>query len=349
MVQYSYPYTGKMPVNTARVYIKTTWKIIQSSSATSFDWSSVDKVLAALPAGINVALAVDAGKDTPSWVYAAPDAVPAIQGIQPLNDAPVTVPLFHHANFVKKWTAFVRAFGNHYNVDVPTLGAKIDLIKLTGLQATTDEYGRLDIGADGTSALLAAGFDADAVIKTNAAFFTAFQQAFPKKYLALMMQTAFGFIKDSRLSVTPDKWPVAVLMAGGYGPPLQRITQQQAVNIIGKSALVLQNNGLTGCIPDPTGQANGACTALQLQTQIGLRQYAEADKGFTAWQQGDSVTDGKTPHNQGPGTPAENFNQQMENALSTHPLYIEIYPPDLLASDATIKAKIASMAADLSR
>lgn len=101
-------------------YCGAIWASIETSRGNYSGFATaVDAcVKAAETAGKKVMLAFDAGPNTPSWIYNAPDSVTSIQVIWPLNFGPtmcsaIKEPQFWNANYLARYKLFIQAMAAH--------------------------------------------------------------------------------------------------------------------------------------------------------------------------------------------------------------------------------------------
>ena len=118
-------------------YLKDYWNSVEPADGV-YDWAAFDKqIRVAEAAGKKIALAIQAGTKTPSWVYA--------EGARPFQTITTetaegnfcqsqNVPIPWDPVFLRKWTALVAAFGAHYAND-----PHVVQVKITGIDITTDE------------------------------------------------------------------------------------------------------------------------------------------------------------------------------------------------------------------
>jgi len=118
-------------------YLKDYWSDVEPADG-AYNWSALDEQMKiAEAAGKKVALGVQAGTKTPSWVYAAgarPFQTITPEGALGNYCQSQSVPIPWDPVFLSKWKAFVVAFGAHYARD-----PHISEVKITGIDVTTDE------------------------------------------------------------------------------------------------------------------------------------------------------------------------------------------------------------------
>ena len=195
-------------------FLKTSWSDLEPADG-AYEWSALDaQVKIAEGAGKKVALGVQAGTKTPGWVYA--------EGAKPFHTITTeaadgnfcqsqSVPIPWDPVFLRKWTAFVAAFGARYAND-----PHISEVKITGINTTTNETkmphspGETRSKKKGSRAgipctfpnddanWLAAGYTQAKVFGAWKRMATAFAVAFPKQALTVMTST------HSMPSVGPD-------------------------------------------------------------------------------------------------------------------------------------------------
>jgi hypothetical protein len=233
------------------------------------DWAPLDKqIAAAADAGKLVTVAVSAGSNTPSWVYAAgatkihfmllPSANPVCTSID--------VPVPWDPKFLAPWEAFVAALGQHLQGN-PAIVA----IKVTGINSDTAEtqLARNTVTADGSVAQPDSG---ECVLSNGTAVWD------DAGYSVDAAVSSWTSIADAFLTAFPDTALDIQLVPNGF-PPFKNgnttgtsAVLAQAETIL-SGRLVVQSNGLkatTGSVDQLVEQASrqGLPTGYQMYDDV---------------------------------------------------------------------------------
>ncbi len=215
------------PQVTARIdgfALRVHWDDLEKSEGV-FDWSSYldPQIQNAIGLGKKVSLSITAGIYTPAWVYSA--------GAHqfPVAGTTTTVPIPWDPVFLSKWTAFIQAFGNHFN-DLPTEALAITNVKITGINTDSDETALPASPQDLATwralppTLTYSSYRVDTTWQTIA---DTFAQAFPHQQLALIVRDgAFPPLDGTSDTITNG---LISLGMGRHGYGAQLIVQNNAL------------------------------------------------------------------------------------------------------------------------
>jgi Beta-galactosidase len=120
------------------IVLRFGWTAIEPRDGV-FDWSQLDAQIAQAAAyGKKVSIGIFAGYGTPSWLYVAGAQRFKFLWDQQWGPPPCsvqTIPVPWDPIFVTRWVAFIRAFGQRYDLN-PTVAH----VKLTGINYETEEH-----------------------------------------------------------------------------------------------------------------------------------------------------------------------------------------------------------------
>jgi hypothetical protein len=119
------------------IALRVGWSVLEPN-ANAFQWGEIDNVIAlATSYGKTVSISVEAGIESPAWVYA--DGAQSFKFVWNLPWGPaqctvVSIPVPWDEVFQAKWGQFVAAFGARYGSN-----PYVSMVKLTGLNSSTEE------------------------------------------------------------------------------------------------------------------------------------------------------------------------------------------------------------------
>ncbi|MCX7015911.1 MAG: beta-galactosidase [Candidatus Sumerlaeota bacterium] len=301
------------------------WKTLEPSEG-QYDWTALDKALALVrKTGKALSIHINPGISAPEWVYAkgARSYPVDARGGETKSKAPVpTDPIYLEA-----WLGMIRAAGEHVAKE-PLLSA----VKITGMNASTGEYGRLDMGGnaeEGRDLLVSLGCDRSSLQEAHKKIVDAFLESFPSKRLALMMgQNAFLPFDDKT-----DR-------------PLREILLESTCQQVGPERFIAQNNGLVGGAKwSRYGEARAKASERKWQDFSALLANLKRTTGCDiAYQMGWSAVNDPNKR-MGQSDPATNLRDALDKAWNDRPAWYEIYEEDVLSSDAAVQQVLADYAA----
>jgi hypothetical protein len=123
------------------VFLYLRWSDLEPTDG-SFDFSSLDADLDAVPSGMGVSIAVAAGAHAPAWLCALKPSpclhFTIIPEATPSQCNAVSLPKPYDPTFQARWLAFIDALAAHLRA-APSRLAKVSVIKVTGINGETAE------------------------------------------------------------------------------------------------------------------------------------------------------------------------------------------------------------------
>ncbi|MGH7841985.1 MAG: hypothetical protein ACREQT_10750 [Candidatus Binataceae bacterium] len=260
--------------NVDGVAVHVGWNQVETSDGV-YSWGALDNAVSqAGGSGKKVTLDVIPGWQTPSWVYTEGakgfNFIWANNGWGPPLCSVVTIPVPWDTVYTAKWTAFVQAFGAHYDTN-----ATVAAVKILGVNSD-DEETRLP-------------YNDSATIKNGTTSCVSYDDVADWQaigYTRLVVESAWEQIAAAYQSAFPDKALVAVLNVGGfppiddngniftgkYGQDSQTSTDLIAYGVANYgSQFALQNDGLGGTTIWSTEEsyANQMTTGYQTVSALG--------------------------------------------------------------------------------
>ncbi len=178
------------------------WNLIEPQSGV-FDWSNLDAhVNAATAAGKHFTLTIEAGVNTPQWLYGlGASSVTLSQG---------TVPIPWDPTYLQYFKGMVARMGAHYSSN-PAL----DGVHITGLNYVHGETHLINSNVADCAAWMRVGYTSTLVVSSFSQILTEFTDDFPGVQLASMIMPG-GFCLNA--TTIDDTMDGKLLALGGWVP-----------------------------------------------------------------------------------------------------------------------------------
>jgi hypothetical protein len=316
------------------IAIRIGWNVIEPGNGT-YDWSTLDSIVTqAVANSKNISIGIGTGESTPTWLYS--EGVPSVTLMQANNDNTdcnsLTVPVPWDPTYEQAYTSMMQALSAHVH-SIPGAYDALKVVKITGMNEDSEELivppstpsaNSPTCVTDADLQWQAAGFVPSKAVSAWNVFASATNTAFPDKILAqVIKEKSFPPIDEAGTILTARQQAAAV-------DPRDTMIDSGLAQFSSRFAALFDALAVQGF--DSSGPETES-----VATRGGLAFYQTNIYGGPSI---GSECGADQSHGQGTRTlcTESTYKQLLENGLSHHGTYFEIWEADAVAFPQALTA-----------